>query len=620
MYLYENYFFKNSESATSTKKSHEVPLRSEISIKDQWKLNHIYQSKEDFLKDITEIKNLLNEIIEFKGKLDESAQQLFFCLKKADKINIILGKLYGYARMHRDIDAKNSDYQSMTSQIESLLSQASSALSFIEPELLAMPEKQLRQMLLNESNLREYKFFIQDLLRLNKHVLSPLEEELLAKTSELLKAPNNIFSMLTNADLKFPKTPTESGDMVTLSEGRYNSLIRSTDREVRKAAFKNLFDTYAAYRNTLATTYTSCIKNKIFYTSAKNYPSTLEAALEVDNVPLDVYTNVINTVHQYFPQLHQYIELKKRFLNLPDIHMYDLYVPLVENVDTNYPYDSGLKLVLDSLKPLGEKYSKDLLHGVQNGWIDIYENQGKRTGAYSWGIYDVHPFVLLNYDNKYGAVSTLAHELGHAMHSYYSNESQPFNTSSYTIFCAEVASTTNEILLLDYMLENETDPIKRIYFINQYLEQIRTTVYRQTMFAEFEMIVHKKAEADESLTADVFEKIWLDLNKSYYGNEIIIDDAIKIEWARIPHFYRPFYVYKYVTGYAAATTLASNLQTQGQSAQKKYLDYLQSGGSDYSIDLLKAAGVDMTTSTPLEITLEKFSSRLKELENLLTKA
>lgn len=617
MYLYKNCFFQNLTPASSIKKLHEVPLRSEISSKDQWKLNHIYQTKDDFFKDITEIKTLLKQMLKFKGRLDENANQLFDCLKNADKINIILGKLYGYARMHRDIDAKNSDYQSMTSQIESLLSQASSVLAFIEPELLAMPENKLRQMLLSKASLREYKFFIQDLLRLNKHVLSPLEEELLAKTSELLKAPNNIFSMLTNADLKFPKTPTESGEMVTLSEGRYNSLIRSTDREVRETAFKNLFDTYAAYRNTLATTYASCIKNKIFYTKAKNYSSTLEAALEIDNVPTNVYTKVIDTVHKYFSKLHQYINLKKRFLNLSEIHMYDLYVPLVENVNSNYPYDTGLKLVVDSLKPLGEKYINDLLQGVQNGWVDIYENQGKRTGAYSWGIYDVHPFVLLNYDNKYGAVSTLAHELGHAMHSYYSNEAQPYNTSSYTIFCAEVASTTNEILLLDYMLENEKDPKKRIYFINQYLEQIRTTVYRQTMFAEFEMIVHHKAEADESLTADSFEKIWLDLNKSYYGNEIIIDDEIKIEWARIPHFYRPFYVYKYVTGYAAATTLANNLQTQGQSAQKKYLDYLKSGGSDYSIDLLKVAGVDMTASTPLEITLEKFSSRLKELEELL---
>lgn len=620
MNINNTYFSENSATSAARKNTNEVPLRSEINMQYQWKLNHIYQTKADYLDDIDNVRSLLAKVTDFKGTLSLSADHLLECFKQTDKINITLGKLYAYARMHKDIDAKISDYQAMTAQIESLLSEVSAALSFIEPELLAIPENKLRQMILQHPHLKEYRFFINDLLRLNQHVLSPIEEDLLAKASELLKAPSNIFTMLTNADIQFPKTPTESGELVTLSEGRYNALIRSTNRDVRQAAFENLFQTYAKYRNTLAMTYASSIKNKIFYTKAKKYSSTLEAALKIDNVPSNVYTNVIDTIHEYLNQLHDYIALKKRSLNLSDLHMYDLYVPLADPINTDYPYEDGLRFVIDSLKPLGEKYINDLLQGIHNGWIDIYENQGKRTGAYSWGVYGVHPFVLLNYDDKYGAVSTLAHELGHAMHSYYSNEAQPYNTSSYTIFCAEVASTTNEILLLDYMLEKETDPQKRIYFIHQYLEQIRTTVYRQTMFAEFEMIVHAKVEAGESLTADDLESLWIDLNKTYYGNEITIDDAIKIEWARIPHFYRPFYVYQYVTGYAAATTLANNLKTQGQEAQTKYLNYLQSGGSDYSIHLLKTAGVDMTTPTPIKITLDKFASRLKELEKLLTKA
>lgn len=603
-----------SNDKTSTT---QLPSRAEIADTFKWNLSDIYSSDETFQSALETFKGKLQALAEFKGSLAISAQNLAACLQKRDELSIEVSALFAYARMHRDIDAKESAYQAMTTKVEGLLTEYSSIASFIDPEILTLPKATLENFQHTEPALEIYKFYFADLYRQNSHVLSPTEEALIAQTGELRKAAVNIFTMLTNADIKFPETLTESGEKVTLSEGRYNALIRSKNPEVRKDAFKNLFTTYASYRNTLATSFDSNIKASMFYAKAKKYSSTLAASLDNTNVPTEVYTNLVDTIHKHFQPLHKYINLKKSMLKLNEIHMYDLYVSLAQTTPADIEYSEGLKLVLNALKPLGAAYLKDLETGANSSWIDIYENQGKRTGAYSWGVYGVHPFVLLNYDNKYSAVSTLAHELGHAMHSYYSNKYQEYINSSYTIFCAEVASTTNEILLLDYMLDIETNPQKRIFFINQYLEQVRTTVYRQALFAEFEMITHSKAEAGEALTADVLENIWLDLNRQYYGNELILDDEIKIEWARIPHFYRPFYVYQYVTGYAAATTLAQNLVTEGLPAQKRYLNYLQSGGSDYSINLLKNAGVDMSTPKPLEITLEKFSTRLFELETLL---
>lgn len=612
-----NQFNVNHDYAASDAKSTsvtQVPKRDEIDAAFKWKLSDIYVNDEAFQEDCERLKEELAVISGYKGKLNQPAI-LLKCLNYRDELTRKTGALFAYARMHQDLDAKNQKYQAMTSQMEALLAKVASATAFIEPELLTIRAEELTAMIAGTEALHSYKFYIEDLLRQNQHVLSPLEEELLAGASELMKVPTNIYSILTNADMRFPETLSETGEKTQLSVGRYNTLIRSTNRAVRKDAFTHLSTTYATYRNTFATTLNSNIKNTMFYTKTKKYNSTLEAALENSNVPSHVYTNLITTVHNNLAPLHRYVELKKKILHLDEIHMYDLYVPLTKETPGKFPYQKGLDLVTASLKPLGEKYRNDLLEGMRNSWVDIYENQGKRTGAYSWGVYGVHPFVLLNYDDHYGAVSTLTHELGHAMHSYYSNEAQDYINASYTIFCAEVASTTNEILLLDHMLEIEKDPKKRIYFINQYLEQVRTTVYRQTMFAEFEMIIHAKAEHGETLTADLLEKTWLELNRKYHGTVIVLDDDIKIEWARIPHFYRPFYVYQYATGYAAATTLANNLLHEGQPAQARYLHYLQSGGSDYSIDLLKAAGVDMTTSKPLEITLEKFKLRLDELEN-----
>ncbi|MBP2658957.1 MAG: oligoendopeptidase, partial [Firmicutes bacterium] len=371
-------------------------------------------------------------------------------------------------------------------------------------------------------------------------------------------------------------------------------------------------------RNTFASTLSGNVKQNVFYAKTRNYSSTLESALKGDNVPTEVYDNLIATVRKNLAPLHRYVALKKKFLQLTDIHMYDLYTPLVKEVNFPFPYEEGLKLVCTALKPLGSEYAQILDKGLTSGWIDVYENKGKQTGAYSWGNYGTHPFVLLNYNNRYDDVSTLAHEMGHAIHSYYSQENQPYATSSYTIFCAEVASTTNEILLLHHMLNTTTDKNIKLYLINQYLEQVRATVYRQTMFAEFEKMIYEISEEGETLTADILDTLWHDLNVAYYGSDIVVDKELDIEWARIPHFYSEFYVYQYVTGYSAATTLADKILKESQPAQEKYINFLKSGGSDYSLNILEQAGVDMSSPKPIEITLNNFSTMLDQMEKLLT--
>lgn len=600
--------------STTTEKA--LLSREEIPSAHKWNLEDIYKSTEAFEAEYQLVRTSLPSFSNYKGQLHET-DTLAACLQQRDDIDVKSSSLFAFARMYRDTDNASNIYQAMTARITSLLSEASAALSFIEPELLSLDEHFLTTTIEQDPRLKKYTFFISNLLRQKRHILSAPEEALLAKASEICQAPSNIFTIMTNADLKFPQTLAENGEKTTLTEGRYNQFIRSENRNVRQESFEKLFTTYSTFRHTFAATYSAQIQSSIFQAKTRKYASTLEAALDAGNIPTRVYDNVIDTAKAHLAPLHEYIALKQKALKLESIHMYDLYTPLTASLTSKFSYDKGLSLVKQALKPLGEDYLSAMTHGIDNGWIDIYESKGKRNGAYSWGVYGVHPFVLLNYDDQYNAVSTLAHELGHAMHSFYSNKTQPYIDSSYTIFCAEVASTVNENLLLDYMLETSKNTSDRLYFLNQYLEQVRTTVYRQILFAEFEKTVHALAENHEALTADVLEKLWLDLNRKYYGDAITLDDTLKIEWARIPHFYRPFYVYQYATGYAAATALAAGLQKNGQAAKDAYLSYLQSGGSDYSLTLLKNAGVDMSTSTPLEITLEKFHARLKEFKSLL---
>lgn len=610
----------SATAVASPKNGASVPERNEIPSEYKWRLTDIYSDDALWQADFDKLKSYLPRISDYKGKLGSSQQDLAACLKLRDEIGVISGKLYGYARMHRDENSADAKYQDLTGKVEGLLAEVGAATAFIEPEILAIPDAKLAEFRQNEPGLKDHSFYFDNLARQKKHVLSPAEEEILSRSSEATQAPENIFNMLAHADMKFPEVTGEDGQKVQLSEGRYRTFIMAPDRNVREESFKALFGTYNQYRNTFAATLGGNVKKNIFYAKTRKYDSVLASALETDNVPMEVYNNLIDTVHNNLAPLHRYVALKKKVLGLQQIHMYDLYTPLVRDVRLTYEYEEGLKVITTALQPLGPDYASILDKGFTSGWIDVYENKGKQTGAYSWGIHGVHPFILLNYHSRYDDVSTIAHEIGHAIHSYYSQSNQPYATAGYTTFTAEVASTTNEILLIDHMLKTTTDKRKKLYLLNQYLESVRATVYRQTMFAEFEKLIYEKAEAGETLTADLLDSLWHDLNVKYYGPDMVVDKEIDIEWARIPHFYWNFYVYQYVTGYSAATALADQIQKEGQPAQQRYLGFLKSGGSDYSLNILKRAGVDMSSPKPIEVTLQKFSALLDQLENIINES
>ncbi|MBP2652320.1 MAG: oligoendopeptidase [Firmicutes bacterium] len=610
-------FQNNSTAAASPHNGTTVPDRNQIPADAQWHLSDIYADDAAWQSDFDKLRGLLPEASKYKGQLTNSADTLLSCLKLRDEIGIISGKLYGYARMHSDENTGDGKYQALTGKVEGLLAEASAATSFIEPEILTIADNKLADFRSTTPDLKLYGFYFDNLARQKKHVLSPAEEEILSRASEATSTPETAFNMLAHADLRFPEIIDETGHKTQLSEGRYRSFIISPNRDVRQRAFKALLNTYNNYRNTFAATLNGNAKKDIFYAKTRKYGSVLESALEANNVPVEVYDNLIATIHDNLAPLHRYVALKKKALKLNEIHMYDLYTPLVQDVNLKYKYEDGLKLVNTALAPMGSEYLSNFDKGLKAGWVDVYENKGKQTGAYSWGVYGVHPFVLLNYHEKYDDVSTVAHEMGHAMHSYYSHANQPYITSDYCIFTAEVASTTNEVLLMDYMLKNTADKRQKLYLINEQLETIRATVYRQTLFAEFEKIIYAKAEQGETLTADLLDSIWHELNVKYYGTDIVVDKEIDVEWARIPHFYNSFYVYQYVTGYSAATALADQIINEGATAQERYIGFLKSGGSDYPINILKRAGVDMSTPQPIETTLHKFSTLLDELEKII---
>ncbi len=596
-----------------------LPGRDEIQHEYKWQINDIYASEQLWQTDFDKVKSSTSTVADYKGTLSQSPATLAACLKQRDEIGILAGKLFAYARLQRDENSANAKYQALVGKTEGLLAETGAATAFIEPEILAMPADVLAACR-REPALAEYSFYFDNLIRQKEHFLSPGEEEILSRSTEATQAAETAFNMLAHADMTFPDIKGEDGKIITLSEGRYRTLIMSPDRRVRKDAFAGLFGAYRAFRNTFAATLSGSVKKNIFYARTRKFNTTLESSLSEGNIPVAVYDNLIATVNQNLAPLHRYIALKKKVLQLDKVHMYDLYTPLAQAVKFTIAYPEGQKLVRDSLAPLGPEYAGILNKGLTSGWIDVYENKGKQTGAYSWGVYGVHPFVLLNYNDRIEDVSTLAHEMGHAIHSYYSQAAQPYATSQYTIFTAEVASTTNEILLNDFLVKTTKDPHKKLYLINQYLEMVRATVYRQTMFAEFEKLIYAKAEAGETLTADLLDELWHALNVKYYGPETVVDAEIDIEWARIPHFYANFYVYQYVTGFAAATSLAEQVLTESTGAQQRYIDFLKSGGSDYPINILNNAGVDMSTPQPVELTLNRFSSMLDELEKTITKS
>ena len=523
-------------------------------------------------------------------------------------------QVYVYAHLKCDEDTSNPKYQAMMNKVDAYMAEYASYTAYFVPEILSQEESLIRDIINNNEELKTYKFMFEDILKEKPHILSKSEEELLASVSDCLDAPSSIHNMLTNADMRFGDIIDEDGEKVELTEGNYSSFIKSKDRKVRKEAFETLFGKYKNLENTFATTLSSSIKNFNFAAKIRKYNSALEASLKPNDIPLEVYKNAVNTIDANLKSLHRYVSLKKKLLGLDEMHMYDLYVPVIEIPKEHIEFNKAVDMVVEGLKPLGNEYLDIFKSGVQNGWIDIYQNKGKRGGAYSWGGYKTMPYVLLNYNYELHDVSTLAHEMGHSIHSYYSRKEQPYIYAGYTLFCAEVASTTNEALLIHHLINKEEDKNKKLYLINQELEQIRTTVFRQLMFAEFELYTHESLEKGIPLTAEDYNKAWHDLNVKYFGPDMVVDNEIDIEWARIPHFYSDFYVYQYATGYAAASAFAKAILEGKGEAVPKYINFLKSGGSDYPIEILKNAGVDMTTSKPLEATIERFNELLDMLD------
>ncbi|MFG6149448.1 oligoendopeptidase F [Halobacillus sp. B23F22_1] len=595
----------------------QLPKREEIPKERTWDLESIFETDEKWYKEFEQVKEVIPEIEQYKGSLGESSEQLFNLLKLQDEISHRIGLLFTYAHMRNDQDTTNSYYQEMNAKAESLYTKVASSMSFITPEILALPEGTVDQFINENKDLELYKHALKEITRRKDHVLSENEERLLAGFSEVASNPSQTFGALNNADLTFPSIKNEEGEEVDLTHGRYVGFLKSEDREVRKNAFQAMYDTFGQFKNTFASTLSGNVKKNNYFATVKHYERAREAALDRNNIPEEVYDNLIEAVNERLPLLHRYVELRKKVLELDDLHMYDMYTPLIKDAEMKVSYEEAQDLVVNGLKPLGDSYVNTVKEGFKNRWIDVEENKGKRSGAYSSGHYGTNPFILMNWQDDVNNLFTLAHELGHSLHSYYTHENQPYRYGNYSIFVAEVASTCNEALLNDYMLKNTNDKKEKLYLLNNFLEGFRGTVFRQTMFAEFEHEIHIQAQNGEALTADKLTQIYYDLNKKYFGEELVIDDEIGLEWARIPHFYMGYYVYQYSTGYAAATTLAEQILTEGEPAVERYMSFLKAGSSDYPIEVLKQAGVDMTSKDPVYEALDVFEQKLNEMEELL---
>ncbi|AET68905.1 oligoendopeptidase F [Desulfosporosinus orientis DSM 765] len=591
--------------------------RAEIPDFNKWRLEDIFTDNSQWEEEFGFIEKLAEEGKKYLGHLADNVETLIECFEWMDNLSLRIEEVYAYARMRRDEDNRNANYQGLTDRAGALAVKVNSAASFIVPELLAIPEEILKEYRAKSAKMELYKQALDEILRKKEHVLSSREEKLLAEVGELAEAPGVIFSMANNADLKFPNITDESGNSVELTKGNFIQFMESQNQSVRKAAFKNLYRTYEKQRNTWAATLNSSIKSDVFFARARKYPSALEASLDDDRVPLKVYDSLIDTVHEFLPHMHRYVKLRKKALKLDELHMYDIYVPIVPETTMKITYEEAKKMVSEGLKPLGHEYLDILEEGFKNHWIDVYENEGKTSGAYSWGTYQTHPYVLLNHQDTLDSMFTLAHEMGHSLHTYLSNRKQPHLYAGYKIFVAEVASTLNESLIMEHLLNKTKDEKILAYLINHYLEQFRGTIFRQTMFAEFEKKTHKVVEEGGALTADNFSELYRDLNAAYYGEEVVLDPEIALEWARIPHFYNAFYVYKYATGFSAAIAFSRAILEQGEPAVARYLEFLSSGSSDYPIELLRKAGVDMETPVPVRNALQVFAELIDRLEKLI---
>jgi oligoendopeptidase F len=594
-----------------------IPQRADIADKYKWSLEDIYPTAGDWEKDFTDLQGLIPKLSEYKGHLAESGKKLLECLALSDSLSVKMGKLYVYAYMKLDEDTRASNSQQMADRVSSLNTQLDEASSFIQPEILTIPDEKIKSFIQTEKGLSIYQFYFEDLLRTKAHILSPEEERILALSGDLAQGPLKIFNMIDDADIKYPSIKDEKGEEVQLTKERYSKFLESTDRRVRRDASQAYNSAYLSYLNTLGATLTTQLNRDIFFARARKYNSCIEASLDKGNIPVSVYENLIQAVSNNLEPLHRYISLRKKVLKVDTLYTYDLYVPLVPEAKMEIPYDSALVIIEKALAPLGKEYIKDLKMGFNSGWVDVYETEGKTSGAYSWGAYATHPYMLLNYNNSLENMFTVAHEMGHCLNRYYTSKNEPYVYGWHSIFTAEVASTTNEALLVQYMIDKTKDKSQKLYLLEYYIQQIMGTFYLQTLLADFEKVAHEKMEKGEALSAGTIRKTYREILEKYYGPELYRDSISDLGALRIYHFYRNFYVYQYATSYAASAYLSTEIYNGNKGALARYHDFLKTGTSDYPINILKNAGVDMNTSEPVDKTIELFGKLVDELEKLL---
>ncbi|AGB38236.1 oligoendopeptidase F [Natronococcus occultus] len=593
-----------------------VPERSEIDEEYTWDLESIYATDDDWEEAYEAVAERVDELEAYEGEATEDAETLYAVLELRDEIMREVATVFSYARMRRDEDTTDQEAQAMTARAQSLAADAQSAASFIEPELQELTREEFEAMVDDVPELQTYDHYVDDVLRMKPHTRSSEVEALLADLSEVTGATGEVYNMLSNADMSFPTVEDPSGEPVEITQSNFTNLLKRPDREFRKEVYEAYFDEWSDVRNTVAASYKNSVKADVKMARARDYDTAREAALDGPNVPVEVYDNLVDTVNDNLDKLHRHAELKRDALEVDELRMWDLYMPLTADEGPTVEYDQATEYVVDALEPLGEEYRSRVDEGLDSRWVDVYESEGKQSGAYSGGTYDTQPFILMNYQDDIASMYTLAHELGHSMHSELTREEQPYVYSDYEIFVAEVASTVNEALLTSHLLETVKDPHFRKHVLNEFLERVRSTLYRQTLFAEFEHEAHRLEEQGEPLTADRLDEIYGGLKERYY-EPAAIDDRIAREWMRIPHFYRAFYVYQYSTGISAALAIADGIEDDGQEAAESYLDFLRRGSREYPLELLRIAGVDMGSAEPIGRALETYGQRLDELEELL---
>jgi oligoendopeptidase F len=593
--------------------------RNEISDKFKWDLSIVYKDETAWEKDFNFVEEKMNQFSNFKGTLLNSSNNLLNALKAHDEIGQIYDRLSSYAVRKNDEDTRDNNSTKLRNRISKLGADFSEMESFFGPELMELDDSKLKSFLDENKKLRLYTHYLEGVMRFKSHTLSSAEEKIIASASESLAAPSQIFSKLNNADIKFGNIKDEEGNTVELTKGNYSKYIASRSRNVRKKAFQTLYKSYCGLKNTLAETLIGDIKANYFLSKNKKYNNPLEMSLYHNNIDVKVYDNVINVVHKHLDKMHNYVKLKKDVLGLRSFHIYDFYVDLIAEYDIDYSYEDALELIFKALEPLGEEYISKAKKVFDERWIDVYENNGKQSGAYSSFGYDTPPYILLNYNGKLSSVGTIIHELGHSMHTYHSSQTQPYIYHEYPIFVAEVASNVNEMLLNMYMLDHATNDQERLSLINDFLESVKGSIYRQTMFAEFEKTIYELEGNKQTLTEEVLSNLYYELNKKYYGNNQISDDEIRYEWMRIPHFYYQFYVYQYATGLTAAFFIANELYQKKPGFREKYLEFLSSGSSDYPLELLKKMGIDMTSEEPMNRILDYFGKMINEFKEIVNK-